>query len=302
MNIILKLLRMILDVTVFFVFLFGLLFLTAKLTVPARPFNFLINSTGAFIKKNIKKDTFEYPGEPSTFQKIYANTKLLLKDASHQPKNGTIYSENILGLNISFTDYVMLFCLVNEIFIHKIYAFESQNKEPFIIDAGSNIGISILFFKKMYPDAKIIGFEPSKTNFELLGKNIKNNNITQVQVFKKALAYKENGEIKLYNPGSTSGTVCQSQNGKTENYEIVPITRLSNYINQDVDLLKIDIEGAEYDVFQDLFDQDKLKFINKIIMEYHAPLSKLAQLFDIFNKAGFSFEIKDSLIYAYKKE
>jgi hypothetical protein len=89
----------------------------------------------------------------------------------HDP-NKPIY---LLGMKLySFSLDTLLF-LVNEIFLRRDYAFAPDRDAPVVIDCGSNIGISILFFKKLRPQAKIIGFEPDKKTFELLSRNVAEN-------------------------------------------------------------------------------------------------------------------------------
>lgn len=297
----LKSLRVVVDVTGALVFASGLLLCVAHVTMSPRKLEILVNSTGAFIKKSLKHDPFAYANEPDKFEKIVGHLKLLSKAQYPAPTHGYELNDNAFGLHLSFPDYAMIDLLMNEIFIHKVYAFQTNNPEPFIIDAGSNIGVSILFFKKMYPNARIVGFEPSQKNFSFLEKNINNNHLTQVNVFNKALAAREDQEIKLYFPGTTHGTVIGASEASSD-YEVAKTVSLSNYINHTVDLLKMDIEGAEYEVFQDLFDNDKLKFVQKIIMEYHVPECGLAKLLAIFDQSGFHYEIKNDFIYAYKKQ
>ena len=55
-----------------------------------------------------------------------------------------------------------------EIFRKGAYLFHTDKKQPLILDCGSNIGMSILFFKMLYPGARIIGFEPDPDTFEIL--------------------------------------------------------------------------------------------------------------------------------------
>ncbi|MFA6527655.1 MAG: FkbM family methyltransferase [Candidatus Babeliales bacterium] len=296
---ILKLLRLVIDIVGFMVVVGGIIFLVAKATHRPKNLSAFINCSGAFLKKSLEKDSFEYQGEPGKIEKFLVHVKLLFREAGGSTEGDSGVSDRIFGMHLLFPDYAMLHSLVDEIFIHKIYAFTSKRPDPFIIDAGSNIGMSILFFKKMYPQAIIMGFEPSKRNFYMLEKNIKDNGLFGVRVFNKALTNDSaTKEITLYNAGTTCGTLCKT--GPTSRYEVVQTALLSSYINQPVDLLKMDIEGAEYDVFQDLFDNDKLQFVDQIIMEYHNPQGKISKLFDMFDKSGFTYEIKKEIIFAYK--
>jgi hypothetical protein len=66
-------------------------------------------------------------------------------------------------------------------------------------------------------------------------------------------------------------------------------------LNKEIDLLKIDIEGAEYEVIKDC--KDKLKFIKNLFVEYHSTFEdqhKLVEILSIINDAGFNFYIKEA--------
>src|SRR5690242_15465389 len=62
--------------------------------------------------------------------------------------------------------------IYEEIFVEKIYDFEASRPDPFIIDAGSHIGLSVFYFKLKYPQAKILCFEPDPVAFPILERNI----------------------------------------------------------------------------------------------------------------------------------
>ncbi len=81
----------------------------------------------------------------------------------------------------------------------------TEKVNPFTVDPGSNIGMSILFFKTIYPQARITGFEPSKATCELLKRNIAANGLTRVEVHQAALGM-EGSTIEFFvgpeEPGS----------------------------------------------------------------------------------------------------
>jgi hypothetical protein len=99
---------------------------------------------------------------------IYHYLKLELKN-----KNTTNPEEMIFGFHIKAFRYKTIVYLFKEIFIYNSYEFLSTKKNPFILDCGSNIGMSILYFKYFYPNCKIYAFEPDPETFELLKFNIK---------------------------------------------------------------------------------------------------------------------------------
>jgi hypothetical protein len=71
----------------------------------------------------------------------------------------------LLGYKISFMGEAHLRWLFGEIFMDASYFFHTDNDRPLIFDCGSNIGMSVLFFKKLYQNARIIAFEPDPATF-----------------------------------------------------------------------------------------------------------------------------------------
>ncbi len=73
------------------------------------------------------------------------------------------------GYQVYFGDIRSLDMLFKEIFLKNTYECQF-GKQPLIIDGGANIGMAVLYFKRNYPDARIIAFEPNPSGFELLKK------------------------------------------------------------------------------------------------------------------------------------
>jgi FkbM family methyltransferase len=205
--------------------------------------------------------------------------------------------------------------LFNEIFIKQVYFFDTSTDKPFIIDCGSHIGMSILYFKLLYPNAEVLGFEPDPASFRFLKKNIENNNLKDVKLIKKALSNK-NDKILFYGGRSATSSAFKNRGGnKVIEIEAV---KLSNYIERNVDFLKIDVEGAEFGILQDLISKNKLKMINKIVVEYHHHMKKnddrFSKFLGMFEDNNFGYQIgglskfpyeknkfQDVMIFAYKK-
>jgi predicted RNA methylase len=83
--------------------------------------------------------------------------------------------------------------------------FESKNSQPVIVDVGSNIGLAILFFKRLYPASTVIGFEPDPGAFEVLKRNIADDRLRGVQVLNEAV----HGERRAYT--STAIAACPAR-------------------------------------------------------------------------------------------
>ena len=95
---------------------------------------------------------------------------------------------NIAGYKINFLDYGFFNHLFHEVFMNQEYFFTTENKKPLIVDCGSNIGMSIAYFKLLYPSSRIISFEPNDDAFLCLEQNIKENNIQSVEINMKAVS------------------------------------------------------------------------------------------------------------------
>lgn len=169
--------------------------------------------------------------------------------------------------------------LKEEIFQKEIYHIKLDSNSPTILDVGSHIGLSILYFKLLYPNSKITAFEPNPNIFPLLEENIYLNNIKDVKLHNIALG-KEFRQRELYIDASGGGAFSTSSfyknawNGKQKTLPIeVKVEKLSKYIDRNIDLLKIDTEGAELEILEELEERDKLRYIKNIALEFH-PTNK----------------------------
>src|SRR4051812_47176103 len=91
---------------------------------------------------------------------------------------GTIELE---GFSIRYIDLMSVFMEYKDIFGQEIYGFESSRPNPRVIDGGGYIGMSVLYFKAKYPNARITCFEPDPEVFAVLEENIRGNSLTGVE-------------------------------------------------------------------------------------------------------------------------
>jgi FkbM family methyltransferase len=178
----------------------------------------------------------------------------------------------------------------NEIFVCEIYRFESVSPNPVIIDCGANIGIGSLYFKTIYPNATLIAFEPDDSLAEIFKKNMLQNAVDNFTLHKAAV-WTENGTISFNNKGSEASSIDVSGNSSYT----VPTVKLASILAEhtNIDLLKIDIEGAEYLVIQDIATE--LYRVQNMFIEYHGLASethKLDTILRIVSEAGFKCYIK----------
>ncbi|MGB3513739.1 MAG: FkbM family methyltransferase [Microcoleaceae cyanobacterium] len=150
------------------------------------------------------------------------------------------------------------------------YQFETRKDRPLIIDCGSHVGLSIIYFKTKFPKAKIIGFEPDPDNLYHLNKNLKHSDFEGVKIVPKALASVEK-TVSLWRETkgiSTWGNSIAISKDPEEGEELpVETTLLSSYLEDEVDFVKMDIEGAEEMVLQEA--GDRLTLVRQIELEFH---------------------------------
>src|ERR687891_918657 len=126
----------------------------------------------------------------------YARLKLGELVAPRTPPDG-LRRTRILGMDVAFFDHYWLVEMYEEIFLRRQYAFESSRERPLIVDVGSNIGLAILFFKRLFPGATVLGFEPDPDTFELLTRNLEANRLEGVRIRNEAL-YDGREELDLF--------------------------------------------------------------------------------------------------------
>ena len=198
---------------------------------------------------------------------------------------------HIRGYQITYTDILSLYMEFKDIFCNLIYHFENKNSRPFIIDGGSCIGISVLYFKSVYPDARIVCFEPDPEIFKILQNNLYVNNLNDITLINAGLA-KEETVMSFKPDNSDGGKFVESDKNNLK----IRTVRLSKYIPESVDFLKLNIEGQELPVLQEAEESGKLRNIKEMVIEYHGwpnENQKLGELLNILDRNGFRYLIHD---------
>jgi len=160
--------------------------------------------------------------------------------------------------------------LFEEIIVNSEYYFEPSSPPQVIIDAGANIGLTSVYYANKFPDAKIIAIEPEETNFEMLKRNTDHYpNIFPIQ----GALWREEAVLNLSNPGTGNwGYQTNEQQAceTTEGGKIPGMTvdkLMEQYGCDFIDILKIDIEGSEKEVFET--SAPWIDRVGAIIVELH---------------------------------
>lgn len=214
-----------------------------------------------------------------------------IKYLKHLP-SGKQQIYNFHNSKIHFQNGPELLHSLREIFVDEIYKIQFDKPDPYIIDCGANIGLSILYQLYRYPQAKIVAFEPDQGSFLNLEQNIKTTHSSQVKVLNEAV-WKEDTVLRFVADGTLGSKISDGSDQKSTIE--VKASRLRNYLSQQIDLLKIDIEGAEYEVIKDC--ADRLHMANHLFIEFHGYFDKgyeLTEILEIVEKNNFAFYIKEA--------
>jgi len=182
----------------------------------------------------------------------------LLESYRRQPDGAMV---SVQGFTVRITRGISMAVEYHDQFVQKIYHFSANRLDPRILDGGSHMGISILYFKSIYPAARITGFEPDPAIFGLLQENISTNQLDGVELVNAGLGTMA-GTASFLPDGDQGGRVINADG--TVKIRLVP---LADYLAEPVDFLKLNIEGAEWDVLQ--VCEDRLRQVREMVIEYH---------------------------------
>lgn len=195
----------------------------------------------------------------------------------------------------SRTDMAMI---TDEILLREEYFLAEYGPEdkPYIIDCGTNIGLSIAYVKAMYPNATVLGFEPVEELRTIAEANMTSLGFEKVTILPNAIAG-EAGRRRLRTSleNTLAGSITDRMDRKTgrTTEDFVEAKTLSEFIKGPVDFIKLDIEGVEHEVF--LEAKDKLHMVRYIFCEFHYDGVRSRQKFEdilkVLAEAGFVYHI-----------
>jgi FkbM family methyltransferase len=198
---------------------------------------------------------------------------------------------DLLGCDFKIADSASFCASFEEIFSQEIYKFASSKENPVIIDCGSNYGVSIVYFKSIYPKAMITGIEADPKIFELLSWNIELRNYQDVILINRAILGDASIEtVEFHCEGADGGRVFAIEDNK--NTARVDSIHLDELLSEPIDFLKMDIEGAETEV---IMSCDNLRNVPQLFIEYHSfkdSKQTLSALLDKLASNGFRYYIQ----------
>ncbi len=155
--------------------------------------------------------------------------------------------------------------------------FEIQKNDS-IIDIGGHIGLFALYASKKCPDGKIISIEPHPDNFSLLKYNITKNYFQKTVLLNKAVT-KNTESMKLFvDPLDDSAHSILKKGKNSIDIEGISLRDIMQQNEIKIcNMLKMDCEGAEFEIIKSLLDEDLAK-IQKICLEYHLKNNNMIEL------------------------
>jgi FkbM family methyltransferase len=224
-----------------------------------------------------------------------------------RPGNSSLLKFRVPKYNYEF------YCRVNKddfkiMTIHEDEIIEhfTPKQGDIVVDIGAHIGLyTIISSKRVGTNGKVIAIEADPGNFEMLNRNIKLNQLTNVIALNYAVYSKET-KIKLYLPSGESGftkyntIVSDWANNEDKFVEVNANTldyllQLNQIREEEVNWIKIDVEGAEFEVLKGATNVlSKSKNI-ALLMELHGPPNvyrpKVQEFLNLYN---FKIELEKS--------
>jgi FkbM family methyltransferase len=158
----------------------------------------------------------------------------------------------MLDYDVQYSDLLTFCPQWYDIFVERSLAFDAAVPNPRILDCGANVGLSALFYKRQYPQARITAYEADPAIAAQLTRNLRVNGAADVDVVASAV-WIEEGVVTFAAQGADAGTLARFAHQMEQTSIQVPSCRLADVVAQEtIDLLKLDIEGAELDVLRDI--------------------------------------------------
>jgi FkbM family methyltransferase len=221
--------------------------------------------------------------------------------------------ESIFDWDVSIGNYSDFVFLFEEIFIAECYRTPIAKRAPIIIDAGANIGLATLYFKRNFPDAFISCIEPEPNAYARLEDNVRRNKLTRVVLYNKALGRRP-GILDFRWSSSRLASPIAGRDSAVSESTAVEVIPLSSLVKGPIDLLKLDVEGAETEVIKDLVETRGIGQIGILLLEYHHHVQRdddnLSEVLALLESAGFGYQIahvgkgsprdyQDVMLYSY---
>lgn len=264
------------------------------------------------IKSALKKFPFAqhvYAGfrswqDVNEVKKLFVDHELYLR-ALTQKDLGTVTLKTHDGLSVTIRQNIWDARIIKEMFFDKPYIRHvNLSANPIIVDIGGYIGDFSIYAAKYLNADRVIVYEPTAENFRILKQNIQSNAFED-RIIAVNKAVSNSAEIMLNVEIQESNEVHASGYWYPDaEHRKIPSITLSDVLAEhqlnSVDLLKVDCEGGEYDIFPAVTDET-FSSIRNIVFEYHRVDGFEGKLELVFNRlisAGYKLRVEEAIVYA----
>lgn len=264
--------------------MFRLLKKIYRLFIPKKKteiFNEELNNISIIEKYSINQDLFKL--------ELHSGIKLVLRDFSHSDLD--VFKQIFLK-----EEYKLIMNLLKENHNHE--------GKIVVIDAGANIGLTTLYLGEYLKNAFFYVIEPSKGNFDLLQRNLElNDYLNRSKLFQRALHCKMDLNFNISNDfrdmRDWGHTTVLDESGEIQSITIDKIIEDENL--DGITLLKIDIEGAERFLFDDLSNCKFLEITKYIAIEVHEEFISQRKVIDTLINYGFLITVYEEFTIGINK-
>src|SRR5262249_1478293 len=175
------------------------------------------------------------------------------------------------------------------IFVLRDCRVKLQSEPRFIVDAGAHIGCSALFFASSFPRANVTAIEADPGNYQLLLRNTRDHQ--RIRAIHAAVWHRQEAVVIANAQDDPWGFRIKSADGECTTIRGLTISEIiSEYGFEKIDLLKLDIEGAEKEIFE-AGDLDWMNRTDAIMIELHDRFRPGCEAAFLDAAKRFGFEI-----------
>ena len=191
---------------------------------------------------------------------------------------------------IKVTEFMTLF-IYREIFVDGCYDVPLKvTGDLLIVDVGANTGLFIIRMKQLYPRSHIVAYEPMPSNYRQLKENLCLSKCFGCEIFSKGVGAIARKEKLFKHPTNIGGHSIVRSQVRGNNYieiDLVDVGGMLEPLNgRACDLLKLDCEGAEYEILKSITKEMAQK-LRMIIFESTPPLYDENELADHLRSIGY---------------
>jgi FkbM family methyltransferase len=195
------------------------------------------------------------------------------------------------GTIMKTADFASFFSTYKSVFVDRIYDFRSPIDNPYIVICGENIGLSVLFFKQLYPKSRVTAFEADRYIYSILKENVKNAHLTDVDLQNVAV-WNKNTALEFTSDHADGGRIERAKKSRKNKVKAIDFREFLRK-HPDITFLNMDIEGAEDTVLDKALPL--MTAIPYIFIEYHSFLGRkqsLGSIVKFLEDSGYRIHVR----------